>query len=161
MQVQLLQTCALPILYAVVGGNVPDLRGEFIRALDDGRGVDGSRGIRTAQTHIIESHNHVATTGTDGSHTHTATTDSAGAHVHQMSRGNNDSDDYSTQIQGGGDYSSNIPYIATTEGGAHTHTVTTTTTGSTHTHSISVQNNANGGTETRPRNVALLACIKY
>jgi len=148
-------------LYAVVGGNVPDLRGEFIRALDDGRGVDGSRGIRTAQTHIIESHNHVATTGTDGSHTHTATTDSAGAHVHQMSRGNNDSDDYSTQIQGGGDYSSNIPYIATTEGGAHTHTVTTTTTGSTHTHSISVQNNANGGTETRPRNVALLACIKY
>ena len=29
--------------------NVPDLRGEFLRGLDDGRGVDSGRGIGTAQ----------------------------------------------------------------------------------------------------------------
>ena len=30
---------------------LPDLRGEFIRGLDDGRGVDSGRGIGTWQTH--------------------------------------------------------------------------------------------------------------
>lgn len=30
--------------------NVPDLRGEFLRSLDDGRGVDSGRGIGTAQS---------------------------------------------------------------------------------------------------------------
>ncbi len=33
---------------------VPDLRGEFIRGLDDGRGVDSARGIGTAQGQSVE-----------------------------------------------------------------------------------------------------------
>lgn len=33
--------------------NVPDLRGEFVRGLDDGRGVDSGRGIGTAQGDAI------------------------------------------------------------------------------------------------------------
>ena len=148
-------------LYAVVGANVPDLRGEFIRALDDGRGVDGSRGIRTAQTDVIESHTHVATTGTDGAHTHTFTTGNDGAHTHTMtSGGENDASGATTQIANQGQVDG-TPGTQTTSSTSHQHSGTTDTTNSTHTHNISVQNNADGGTETRPRNVALLACIKY
>ncbi len=38
--------------------NVPDLRGEFLRSLDDGRGVDSGRGIGTAQADAMQGHYH-------------------------------------------------------------------------------------------------------
>jgi microcystin-dependent protein len=38
--------------------NLPELRGEFIRSLDDGRGVDAGRGIGTAQGDEFKSHTH-------------------------------------------------------------------------------------------------------
>lgn len=38
--------------------NLPDLRGEFIRGLDDGRGVDAGRLLGTAQADAIKSHSH-------------------------------------------------------------------------------------------------------
>jgi len=50
---------------------------------------------------------------------------------------------------------------ATETKGNHTHTVSVSDENSAHTHNISVQAQSGGGTETRPRNVALLACIKY
>ncbi|MFH2582313.1 tail fiber protein [Klebsiella pneumoniae] len=37
---------------------LPDLRGEFIRGWDDGRGVDSGRDILTSQTSMIGPHNH-------------------------------------------------------------------------------------------------------
>ncbi|WP_284318076.1 phage tail-collar fiber domain-containing protein [Escherichia coli] len=37
---------------------LPDLRGEFIRGWDDGRGVDSSRGLLTSQDHLFASHEH-------------------------------------------------------------------------------------------------------
>ena len=37
---------------------LPDLRGEFIRGWDDGRGVDSSRGLLTSQDHLFASHWH-------------------------------------------------------------------------------------------------------
>ncbi|EGB89737.1 phage Tail Collar Domain protein [Escherichia coli MS 117-3] len=37
---------------------LPDLRGEFIRGWDDGRGVDSSRGLLTSQGHLFASHGH-------------------------------------------------------------------------------------------------------
>ncbi|CAD6046763.1 tail collar domain-containing protein [Escherichia coli] len=37
---------------------LPDLRGEFIRGWDDGRGVDNGRGLLTLQEGAIVSHNH-------------------------------------------------------------------------------------------------------
>ena len=40
--------------------NVPDLRGEFLRGWDDGRGVDSGRAINTTQVNDMESHRHSA-----------------------------------------------------------------------------------------------------
>ncbi|EFM0033092.1 integrase [Escherichia coli] len=37
---------------------LPDLRGEFIRGWDDGRGVDSGRTLLTNQEHAVISHNH-------------------------------------------------------------------------------------------------------
>ena len=39
-------------------GGRPDLRGEFVRGLDRGRGVDVGRTLATAQADIFKSHTH-------------------------------------------------------------------------------------------------------
>ncbi|MEQ9366321.1 MAG: phage tail protein, partial [Leptospirales bacterium] len=39
--------------------NVPDMRGEFIRGWDNGRGVDGGRGLGTGQADQMQGHGHV------------------------------------------------------------------------------------------------------
>ena len=84
--------------------NVPDLRGEFIRGWDNGRGVDTGRVFGSAQADDLKSHTHPAS----------------------QTR---------TDIAGGGSQ-------------------TVLTTGS------SNATGSTGGTETRPRNIALLPCIK-
>jgi len=43
---------------AYPSGNLPDLRGEFLRGWDDGRGVDVGRGILTAQSQDLAPHVH-------------------------------------------------------------------------------------------------------
>lgn len=40
--------------------NLPELRGEFIRGWDDGRGVDTSRALGSTQIQQLESHKHIA-----------------------------------------------------------------------------------------------------
>ncbi|NYA43217.1 tail fiber protein [Serratia fonticola] len=40
-------------------GTLPDLRGEFVRGWDDGRGIDSGRGILGAQSDELRSHRHL------------------------------------------------------------------------------------------------------
>jgi len=88
--------------------NLPDLRGEFIRGWDDGRGVDASRVLGSAQTDDLKSHVH------------------------------------STQsvVAGGGA----VTGLQIATNGISQGFMTTTST---------------GGAETRPRNMALMAIIKF
>lgn len=97
--------------------NVPDLRGEFLRGLDDGRGVDTGRAIGSAQSDAFQGHGHAIVT-------------------------------YNTNIGGG-----------TTPGTGQSGVNQNNT-------SVTGAMPLNDGTprtagETRPRNVAMMACIKF
>lgn len=135
--------------------NLPDLRGEFLRSWDDARGIDGSRSFGSWQGGANELHSHTATAATDA-HTHTfsATTSSDGSHVHPMSGASGSGSNFYVALQ-----DTVKATVNTGAAGAHTHTVGGTTSSETHTHTISVAQQ--GGTESRPRNIALLTCIKY
>lgn len=88
--------------------NLPDLRGEFVRCLDEWKGTDPdySRPIGSVQGHMLASHSHTIYRGT--------------------AVGNNKWD---------GAHGDNMVFDASS--------------------------GATGGVETRPRNMALLACIKF
>jgi len=214
---------AYPDLFATIGTtwgagdgfntfNLPDLRGEFIRGWDDGRGVDSGRVIGTRQDQSIQSHSHTGTTNGGGNHQHSGTTDAQGNHAHSISGSTNAAGNHThsawTDTQGnhvhnirytgsadGSSGSSSLPangrssvetassYAmdaagahghnvgiggagnhshsvsgSTSTAGNHAHNFTTSWSGD-HTHSFTT--NTTGGAETRPRNVALLYCIKY
>jgi microcystin-dependent protein len=68
-------TAPYPKLAAITGATVPDLRGEFIRGWDHGRGVDAGRAIRSFQADELKSHNH---TVNDPGHKHGIPTNSTG-----------------------------------------------------------------------------------
>ena len=115
--------------YTVPGGGafdtalhfqLPDLRGEFIRGWDNGRGVDTGRGLGSAQDDEFESHNHTIQFG-------------------------------ATYSVLGPDDGNRMRFEQDPDTGNETDQGPTTPTAS------SV---ANGGTETRPRNIAMIAIIK-
>lgn len=107
--------------------NVPDLRGEFVRGLDDGRGIDSGRTLGSAQAQSYQSHNHAIT---DPGHFHTS--------ISSDGTSSPSSTDYTP-----GEFGAKNLYENTTS----------KVTG------ITIDNS--GSTETRPRNIALLACIKF
>lgn len=153
-----------------------ELRGEFIRCLDNGRGVDAGRGPRTAQAGDNRWHSHAVADAThshhvnDPTHAHGAWTDGQGHHDHANGI---------TRAEGpyglaaaapyGGAYVNNIAMIGMdgryrTEGaGGHGHNVGV---GGSHT---GIWLSASGagvslhgdGSEARPRNIALPAWISY
>lgn len=100
---------------------LPDLRGEFLRAWDDGRGVDSGRSFASVQLSQNLSHGHAASSASAGSHAHTGTTEADGSHSH-------------TASTGGGGAHSHTGTTATEPN--HTHSATIGTTGSSHTHQI-------------------------
>jgi len=136
-------------LYNVVGTNLPDLRGEFIRALDDGRGIDSGRTVNSAQGGQNEAHTHTAT----------ASSTAAGGHTHNVSYNQQAVEDtgtaWTTDIRkDGGDGDGGSTAYNDNPGGF-------INTDGSHSHSVTASVASSGGTEARPRNVALLACIKY
>lgn len=95
---------------------LPDLRGEFVRGWDDGRGIDSGRVLGAGQAGQNATHIHTATAANAGVHTHTlsATAASGGAHEHSLS-------------------------ATAATNGAHTHTLSATAASAgTHTHTYDV-----------------------
>lgn len=111
---------------------LPDLRGEFVRGWDDGRGIDTNRVFGSAQASQNLAHNH------------TGTADSAGAHTHPINT-------FATKALGLGP--------VTTNGNTSSPATASTNSAGAHTHSLTIADS--GGTEARPRNMALLYCIKF
>ena len=156
--------------------NLPDFRGYFLRGLDDGKGIDTGRTLNnTAQIDDNKSHTHTAT---DSGHSHTATqpahnhTINDPGHTHNLaiSGGNkllgllhNGGSSYS--FPSGGNFGSTIgTYVESNSIDSNTtgiqiNNTTPTITVASSTANITVA--SSGGTETRPKNYALLICIKY
>jgi hypothetical protein len=148
-------------------------RGQFLRGIDNGAGVDpsGTRAPGNPQADSNKAHNHVATETAAGSHNHTGTTNPDGAHAHSITAwypantGALALNDWGTDailgtdnaIDNGTGQGFMSAARATNGVGNHTHTFTTSTDGS-HAHAITVNND--GGTESRPKNIAVLFC-KY
>jgi microcystin-dependent protein len=110
--------------------NLPDLRGEFIRCWSDGRAVDSGRTLGSSQGDQNLSHNHTGSSVTG-----------AGTHGHTYDRS-----DAGSGTEGG-------------DQGVHDYNSPTSVSGNgAHGHGLSIS--SDGGTEARPRNIALLACIK-
>ncbi|MBN3725629.1 phage tail protein [Burkholderia sp. Ac-20379] len=152
---------------------IPDLRGEFIRCWSDDRSdVDPQRGVGTTQAGQNLSHTHGASETPAGDHGHVSSTDWQGQHNHGI---NDPGHSHSTPIpSGGGGGNQQVvvgPFTITAyysthaaatgiwlnDAPAHNHNVSITPNGN-HTHAITI--NADGGNESRPRNVALLAMIR-
>jgi len=136
---------------------IPDLRGEFIRSWDNraSGGVDNGRVFGGNQGAAMLNHTHTGTTTAgEGTHTHTITDP---GHNHMQSSATNGVN------YGGPWYGSGVAGnagVLYTEG--NTTGISINSTNSAHTHTMTTGNpSAGGGAETRPRNVALLACIKY
>ena len=121
--------------------NVPDLRGEFVRGWDDSRGVDSGRNFGSSQSDQNKQHNHGVS---DSGHNHGITDP---GHIHQIEYTNSHSGDGVIEESGVG-LSGTEPTLSATTG----ITINNATTG------ISINNH--GGSEARPRNIAMMYVIK-
>ncbi|MEX3859625.1 phage tail protein [Paraburkholderia sp. BR10923] len=159
--------------------NLPDARGEFLRAWDDGRGVDSGRGFGTWQGEDMHPHWHTGTALAVGDHWHAATawTDGQGFHGHAVIdyghyhlTGGIVTNQPGTDLHGGGLTNRDtlvidairpaMTGIGIAGDGLHAHNVGVSI-GAAGAHAHSVVTDWQGITETRPRNIAWLACIKY
>lgn len=111
-------------------GNLPDLRGEFIRGWDDSRGIDNGRALLSSQGHSLRDHSHNQQVWT-GSNTTSSTIGQAGSYAPLATGGD-----------GGIAYTDREPQSLPSAVRAVS------------TRGVASDNAANIGTETRPRNIA-------
>lgn len=111
-------------------GNLPDLRGEFIRGWDDSRGIDSGRALLSSQGHSLRDHSHNQQVWT-GSNTTSSTIGQAGGYAPLATGGD-----------GGVAYTDREPQSLPSAVRAIG------------TRGVASDNAANIGTETRPRNIA-------
>jgi microcystin-dependent protein len=143
---------------------LPDMRGEFIRGWDDGRGADSGRGFGSAQAGANASHAHGASSGlVSNDHSHSGSTNapslvgridtrqSGFASASGIASGVS----LTTCFDGGSGYSG---FNSASINATHSHSFSTGGISANHNHAITV--NADGS-EARPRNIALLYCIKF
>lgn len=137
----------------VVGSNLPDLRGVFLRGLDEGRGWDdnrttrtggeGTSGVRSYQGCKVEDITLTGSTNSDGNHRHYINLDT-------------DPGGWSRQTDDGG-----TTGTAAENSGTHTHHVEGWSDyAGTHSHTVSVSYSAGAGSETRPENIAVYYLIR-
>lgn len=137
--------------------NLPDLRGYFTRGWDDSRGIDSGRVFGSSQADENKSHTHAGSADAGGSHSHTGTADAAGGHNHTLTVSSTEvyygAHPFGASSNAAASNSSSIQ-----SGGSHSHALSISNGGS-HSHALSI--GSSGGSEARPKNIALLACIKY
>jgi len=125
--------------------NLPDLRGEFVRGWDHGRGVDSGRAIANSQGDQNEAHTH-------GNGSLSGSTNNPGDHYHLQAH-----------MAGNGPYgvvSQTFQYhVPANDNGPQPRSKTSNAGGHTHTVSISGSTASSGG-ESRPRNIAMMYIIK-
>ena len=131
--------------------NLPDLRGEFIRGFDNGRGVDSGRSVATSQGGQNASHNHsISVSGTTSNPTPTLTGD-----VRRISEG------YRAQGTASGVFTKVNDGNNNITGSSSTSPVAGFSMDATHTHTFSASGNTGSqGSEARPRNIAMMYIIK-
>ena len=127
--------------------NVPDLRGEFVRGWDDSRGIDSGRNFATSQGDQNKQHNHSASA---------TTSISPSAHNHVFP-----GDDQFANANGIGGWTNrttaDFNYDAKSQSG---NGKVYRTSDATLSASTSVTINNDGGSEARPRNIAMMYVIK-
>jgi microcystin-dependent protein len=129
--------------------NLPDLRGEFVRGFDNGKGTDSGRSIASSQSAQNASHNHsISASGTTSTQSLTGTaskiseTFTTGSTSGVLGRGSNQTGSFTPS---GVDSS---PTGTLTIDASHDHTVTVSGT------------SGSQGNEARPRNIAMMYIIK-
>jgi phage-related tail fiber protein len=119
--------------------NLPDLRGEFLRGLDDGRGLDGGRVLGSVQTGQIMEHDHISPW--------------VGLYSSSFT--------YPQQLYAGS-VKSDFPNAGLVIRAGETGPVTDATTNNFVPIAFkTTKAGTPGAVENRPRNVAMLACIKF
>ncbi len=117
--------------------NIPDLRGEFVRGFDNGKGTDSGRSIASAQSSNNLSHGHSVSASVNDS-----------GHNHATSLGNN-----RVFLVGG---SQHVSFGGPGGYPGQDFSMSNANTGI----SVSISQSNAGGSEARPRNIAMMYVIK-
>ena len=129
--------------------NLPDLRGEFIRGFDNGKGTDSGRSIASSQSGANASHDHsisasgtTSTTSLTGTATRISETFTSGSTSGVFAKGSSQTGPF-------------------TPSGTDNSNTGTLTIDASHNHTVSISGTTGSqGSEARPRNIAMMYIIK-